>query len=293
MSNGVELVLDTRSALGEGAVWCAQRGVLYWVDIVGETVYVYDPKTGENRGIKVGQPVGTVVARASGGLMLALHQGFASLDLESEEVVMIADPESELTGNRFNDGKCDPAGRFWAGTMHSGETGAATGCLYSLDTDMSVECKETSIICSNGIVWSLDSTIMYYIDTPTMEVAAYDYDVRTGAIANRRAVVTIDKSEGSPDGMTIDSEGMLWVAHWDGSQVVRWNPDSGEKMESISVPAQRVTSCAFGGSGLDQLYITTARVGLDDDALEEQPLAGGLFVSEPGVTGIEAPMFMG
>lgn len=225
--------------------------------------------------------------------MVALHHGFASLDLETEELTIIHDPEAHLPGTRFNDGKCDPAGRFWAGTMSLGSDPPGAGSLYVMDTDLSVRRALEKVTISNGIVWSLDHSTMYYIDTPTREVSAFDYDIETGAISNRRAAVTIPEGYGSPDGMAIDVEGMLWVAVWGSSEVSRWDPTSGELLQTISVPATQVTACAFGGPDLDQLYITTARIRLDEQALADQPHAGGLFRARPGVRGVEAYEFAG
>lgn len=282
-----ELILDARAELGEGALWDARRQVLYWVDILKNALHVYDPLAQADRVIDVGQYVGTVVPRRAGGVMLALQHGFASLDLETEELDLIHDPEPHLPGNRFNDGKCDPAGRFWAGTMALDFT-PNVGSLYRLDPDFSVRVMLGDVTISNGIVWSPDHTTMYYIDTPTRQVDAFDYDVETGQIENRRAVVRVPEEMGIPDGMAIDSEGMLWVAQWEGYGVSRWDPATGRLLQSVDVPVGQVTSCAFGGENLDQLYITTARVELSADQLKAQPLAGGLFRADVGVTGLPA-----
>ncbi len=289
----VDLVLDAKATLGEGAIWDSTAHRLYWVDIDGCAVHIFIPADGKNESLDTGQPVGTVVPRQSGGLAVALQHGFATLDPETGVIAFITDPEAGLP-NRFNDGKCDPAGRFWAGTMPY-ENGAPAdgGTLWCLYPDGRAEKRVSGVRCSNGIAWSLDARTLYYIDTPTMQVRAYDYDNATGDIENPRVVVEVPAEQGYPDGMTIDSEGKLWVAHWDGWQVVRWDPETGEKISSISVPAQRVTSCAFGGADLDELYITTARTGLSDSDLESQPNAGGLFRTQPGVTGIEAFSFAG
>lgn len=293
MSGNVKLVLDAKATLGEGAIWHARKLRLYWVDIEGRKVHSYDPGMGKDRSIDVGQPVGTVVPRKSGGLMLALQHGFGQLNLRTREVRIVADPEKGLP-NRFNDGKCDPAGRFWAGTMPY-ETGAPPrgGALWCLFADRRVEKKVTGVGCSNGIAWSLDRRTMYYIDTATKQIWAYDYDNGSGAIGNKRVIVSVPISEGVPDGMTIDDEGMLWVAHWGGWQVIRWNPATGKKIGSVRLPVEKVTSCAFGGSDLGDLYVTSARTGLDAAALEKQPLAGGLFRVRPGAKGVEAFEFAG
>jgi sugar lactone lactonase YvrE len=292
MSQSAELVLDAKATLGEGAIWGADRRVLYWVDIIGCTVHIYDPASEEDRAIDVGQYVGTVVPRRAGGLMLALHHGFASLDLASEQVEIVADPEAHLPGNRFNDGKCDPAGRFWAGTLALEGT-PEVASLYRLDVDLNVHKMLGEVSCSNGIVWTQDNQTMYYIDTFLQRVDAFDYDLGTGAISGRRTAFEVPSEMGYPDGSTLDGEGMLWVALWQGAAVSRWNPATGELLQVVDVPAPNVTSCAFGGPNLDRLYITTARNGMGEDALKQYPLAGGLFCADVGVTGLPAVEFAG
>jgi sugar lactone lactonase YvrE len=292
MSQSAELVLDAKATLGEGALWDAKGQVLLWIDIMNSQVHVYDPATQQNRTIQLDQMAGTVVPRRSGGLMVAVHHGFASLDLETERLEILADPERDLPGNRFNDGKCDPAGRFWAGTLAL--DGAQGVCnLWRLDPDLSVHKMLGGVSVSNGIVWSLDHRTMYYIDTPTGQVDRFDYDLGTGDIDNRSVAVRIPAEMGYPDGMTIDSEGMLWVALWQGGKVSRWDPVQGRLLQTVDLPASNVTSCAFGGEHLDQLYITTARIALGDEQLEKQPLAGGLFRADVGVAGLPAFEFAG
>jgi sugar lactone lactonase YvrE len=292
MSHKIEIVLDAQAALGEGALWSPQRQVLYWVDIMGQCVHIHDPATNTHRVINIGQLVGTIVVRKSGGVMLALKNGFASLDLQSETLAMLVNPESHLPDNRFNDGKCDPAGRFWAGTMSCKDQPGA-GSLYRLDTDLSVHKMAENIGCSNGLVWSHDHRTLYYIDTATLSVEAFDYDNANGNICNRRTVITVAKELGYPDGMSIDADGMLWVAHWGGSSVRRWDPTSGKLLQTIALPASQVTSCAFGGKNLDQLYITTARIGLSAEALKQEPHAGALFCVNVGVKGVPSFEFGG
>jgi len=292
MSQSAELVLDVKAALGEGAIWDAELQVLYWVDILNNQVHVYDPVTDRDRVIDVGQYVGTIVPRRSGGVMLALHHGFASLDLETEQVEIVADPEHHMPGNRFNDGKCDPAGRFWAGTLALDGT-PDVASLYRLDVDLSVHKVLDRVTCSNGIVWTLDSKTMYYIDTNLRRVDAFDYNHETGAVSRRRTAFEVPPEMGYPDGSTLDSEGMLWVALWQGGAVSRWDPASGELLQIVEVPAPNVTSCAFSGPNLDRLYITTARNGLSEELLAEHPLAGGLFIAEVGATGLPAFGFAG
>ena len=292
MDTGVELLVDAHAQVGEGPLWDEERQVLYWVDILSSLLYIYDPATGENRALDVGRHVGTVVTRASGGLMLAVREGFASFDLETQELTLIADPEAHITGNRFNDGKCDPAGRFWAGTM-AYENPTNQGSLYRLDTDLSVHKIFGDVAISNGIIWSLDHTTMYYIDTLRKNVRAFDYADDTGDISNERVIINVPEEIGMPDGMAIDSEGMLWVAHYGGSCVSRWNPNTAQLLLKIDLPVTQVTACAFGGPNLDILFITSAAQELDAAELERQPLAGGLFSIKTPYQGVPSFRFGG
>lgn len=288
--NEVKLIIDAKASLGEGPIWDHEKKFLYWIDIINKEIRIFDPNSGSERIIKTEQSPGTVVKGTNERLVLAFENGFYFLDLETEKVSFIADPESDIPDNRFNDGKCDPAGRFWAGTV--GEEAGKAG-LYCLDTDLSVTKKIENVTISNGIVWNVDTKKMYYIDTPTNEVWGFDYDLKTGNISKKEVVVNIPKDEGHPDGMTIDSEGMLWVAHWSGWRVSKWDPTAGKKLDEIKVPVSQVTACAFGGYALDELYITTARIGLSDKDLKEQPDAGGLFCVKTDVKGIPAYKFKG
>ena len=282
----LELVVEKRARVGEGSIWDAAKQVLYWVDILSHQLYIYDPKSGENRTIETCQAVGTVVPRSSGGVMVALHNGFASVDLASEKITPFGDPERDIPANRFNDGKCDPAGRFWAGTM-AFDSDPERGALYCLDVDYTITRKVEPVTISNGIVWSADEKTMYYVDTMLDNVRAYDYDVETGAIRNERVVVE-NQGGGHFDGMSIDAEGMLWIALFQGAGVKRYDPNSGVLLRDIGLPMSQVTSCAFGGENLDELYITSAAINLDEAAMAQQPLAGSLVKIEPGVQGVSA-----
>ena len=206
-----QLVVESRTLVGEGAIWDNDNNVLLWLDILSHELYLYNPATGDNRTIPTCQAVGTVVPRASGGVIVALHNGFAHLDLESEKITPIGtDPERTIPANRFNDGKCDPVGRLWAGTMEFNGV-ADQGALYCLDTDHKVSKKLSPVTVSNGIVWTADQQTMYYIDTTPNTVRAHDYNVETGAISNERVVIN-NALDGYFDGMSIDAEGMLWIA---------------------------------------------------------------------------------
>ncbi|HYH55782.1 MAG TPA: SMP-30/gluconolactonase/LRE family protein, partial [Anseongella sp.] len=214
----VNLVLDAKATLGEGALWHPLEQQLYWVDIEGKLLHIYDPASGKDRELPTGEKVGTVVPVQGGGALVALQNGIHKIDTRSGELAFLAGPEKD-PGIRFNDGKCDPAGRLWVGTI-AGQNEAA---LYRVDNDGQVHLVLDSITCSNGIVWTADKKTMYYTDTPTSNIMAFDYDDNTGAISNPRVVIRVPPEMGFPDGMAIDEEDKLWVAQWGGGCVVRWD----------------------------------------------------------------------
>ncbi len=284
--------LDVRAGLGEGALWDARAQALLWVDITGKSVSRFDPASGENRVLKLDTTPGAVVPSAGGDLIVAARGGIARLDPSRGVLSGLIVPRGHDAGRtRFNDGKCDPRGRFVAGTTSlSGERGKCA--LYSLEGG-SVRKLLDGVSISNGIAWSIDGRKMYYIDTPTREVAVFDYDLDSGEIGGRRVAVEIPAEMGWPDGMTIDAEGMLWICLWEGSAVTRWNPATGALLARYDVPALHVTSCAFGGSDLGTLFITTARVDTPADVLSGHPLSGAIFSMRPGVHGVRAAEFAG
>jgi len=288
-----EVVSGHVSQLGEGPVWDAVTKSILWVDIQQCEIHHFSPERNEHKTFHTGSMISAVAVRESGGFIAALQNGFAVIDMERGTIQSIVDPEATIKANRFNDGKCDPAGRFWAGTMSvMGHPGA--GSLYALEPDLSVSLKIKGVSCSNGMAWSPDHRTFYYIDTPTGQVVAYDYNITDGSIFNKRVIITIPKKEGYPDGMTIDTEGMLWIAYWNGWKVARWNPYTGQLLQSISLPVSKVTSCTFGGNQLEDLYITSAKLGLSENELKEQPLAGSLFViKNTGFAGLAAFFFKG
>ena len=273
----IDVVVKHTCTLGEGPVWDAKRKVICWIDILMGEIHEYSPEQKTHRTIQVHQMIGSAAICTNGNFIAALQNGFGFIDRTSGEVRIFSDPEENLPKNRFNDGKCDPEGRFWAGTMSLSEEDP-TGSVYVAGKDLSIAKKIEGVTISNGMAWSRDEQIFYYIDTPTLEVVAYDYDKSTGHISNKRIVIRIPKQDGYPDGMTIDNEGMLWIGHWNGWQVARWDPVKGEKLYHIPLPVANVSSCTFGGEDLEDLYITTAKKGLTEDQLQKQPLAGSLFV---------------
>jgi sugar lactone lactonase YvrE len=288
----VEVVLEAHARVAEGPVWDDRTGTLVWVDIMSHQVHRYDPATGRDRAIDVGQPVGAAVLRQGGdGLVLALQEGFALLNERTGKVEIVAAVEKDLPTNRMNDGKCDPAGRFWAGTMpFDPAPGSKSGALYRLDKDFQVSKVESGVTLSNGIDWSSDGRQMYYIDSMTQGVDVFDFDVATGGLTNRQRLITIAPEEGLPDGMTVDAEGGLWVALHGSGSVHRYTPD-GLHDRVINVPPTMVTCCAFGGPDLTDLYITTMTYGMSEEARRAQPLAGALFKCRPGVRGRPAYRF--
>ncbi len=272
----IETITDQLCKLGEGPVWDATRNEIYWLDIINRKIHQYSMTDGNAKTYTVHAMVGCLAICKNGELLLALEDGFGFLDRSTGDIRMSHDPEQHLPTNRFNDGKCDVEGRLWAGTMAIDES-AGAGSLYMYHDNQSYK-KIEEVSISNGIAWNTDNTIMYYIDSPTLEVISFSFDKRTGAIADKKRIIQISRSDGFPDGMTIDKEGMLWIAHWDGWQITRWNPNTGEKLSHISLPVSRVTSCTFGGKDLKDLFITSARVGLTEEELQKQPLAGSLFL---------------
>ncbi|MEO0005842.1 MAG: hypothetical protein RJA20_38 [Bacteroidota bacterium] len=272
----MQTLTDHRCLLGEGPVWDARRSSLFWVDILRGEIHEYRPADGYSHTISFGEYVGAVAPYRDGRLMAALKSGIVLLDPDTGEREAVGHPEAHLPGNRYNDGKCDPAGRFWVGSMSLQEEPGA-GSLYMIDHDRSITRQLEGVTISNGLAWSNDHRTMYYIDTPTFEVAAFDYDIATGSISNRRVAIRIPETDGYPDGMTTDREGCLWIAHWDGWQVTRWDPHTGRKIHHIPMPAARVTSCAFGGDTGNDLYITSARTGLSEEELGRMRGAGGVW----------------
>ena len=293
MAKKAEPIVQQGARLGEGSLWHWRTQRLFWVDIMGQTVFLFDPKSGENRGVNVGRDVGTVVPRKSGGLMLGVKGGFASLDLETEAVEEIAMVETDLPNNRFNDGKCDPGGRFWAGSM-AYDFAKGAGSLYCMEPDLSVRKVLSDVSISNGLVWTADHATLYYIDSLAFQIAGFDYDAESGEIANRRVVVELPEDVGFLDGMSIDANGNLWVAIYGAGEVRCWNPSSGELLDTVTAPgAKLTTSCAFGGPDLNELYITSASDGLTEQDKDQQPLAGSLFRAELDVSGVAAFEFAG
>ncbi|MBS1991760.1 MAG: SMP-30/gluconolactonase/LRE family protein [Cyanobacteria bacterium SZAS LIN-3] len=280
-------ILRLRASLGEGPLWDVQKSVLHWLDINNNLVHTFNPASGNDTFIDVGEMPGCIVKRRSGGFVLGLPEKFVAL--HGDTITNLATVEQGL-GNRMNDGKCDPAGRFWCGSMHP-KYNQGVANLWMMDLDLRVEKKLSNVTISNGLAWSSDNKVMYYIDTKTNNVDAFDYDIASGAIANRRAVIK-NIWGGYFDGMTIDKDDNLYIAVWDGGCVLKINPATGALLSKINVPGVKNVTCpTFGGQKMNELFITSSAEGADEKA---EPNAGALFHLElPDTQGLPAFEFAG
>jgi sugar lactone lactonase YvrE len=279
-------LLHAQAQLGEGAIWNPLNQKLYWVDILGSAFHIYDPEAKTDRAFPTGDYVGTVVPLEDGDVLLALQTGIHRMNTETSELTLLSNPLPR-GAVRFNDGKCDPSGRFWVGTI-SMDGARGSSKLYRYDRDGSLHEMLSDVSISNGIVWTTDKKTMYYNDTPTLTVQVFDYDDATGAISNRRIAFRIPEGHGYPDGMSIDTEDKLWIAMWGVGSINRYDPQSGALLQQVKVPAPHTSSCAFGGKDLQTLYITTARAEMEAGDLARYPLSGDLFIAEVEVRGVPA-----
>lgn len=272
----VEALHQGQNMLGEGPLWLARRKQLWWVDILENKVFGYDFPSGEVKHFAFDRPVTLLVETDdSATLLVAMQGGIAFLDLDSGALKHILSLETDKPNNRTNDGGCDTKGRLWVGTMDKQfEIGA--GHLYLVDKGEFVP-KVLNTTIANGLVWSADGNTMYFIDSPLKTVRKFAYNPDNATLVPQGDVVRITEELGGPDGMAIDEEGMLWIAHYGGYLVGRWNPDTGELLEKIAVPAPNVTACVFGGDDMKTLFITTARQEMTPVELEQYPLSGSLF----------------
>lgn len=279
----IEPIGSYRATWGEGPIWW--QGKLLYVDIEQHKVIRFDPATGEEKEFPVGERVGTVVPRETGGYLIAGDNGFYFLS-EEGELTAISDPEPDKADNRFNDGKCSPDGHFFAGTISLVKK-EGDARLYKLDKNGELSEAFGPVTNSNGIVWSLDGSKLYYIDTPRREILSFDY--AAGKITNMQSVADTKHIDASPDGMTIDANGNLWVAFCHGACVACFDPNTGEEVQRVDIPCLETTACAFGGENLDELYITT---GVHKSEVEEH--AGRLFrVTGLGVKGVPSFAYQG
>nr|WP_107906743.1 SMP-30/gluconolactonase/LRE family protein [Streptomyces chartreusis] len=282
MSAGYEVAVRAEAELGEGPTWDARGGRLLWIDILGARIHTYDPVSGRRSVRTTPQHVGAVKPRAGGGLVLNLRDGVGLLDADDSFCWLHHEP---VPGRRANDAAVAPDGSLWAGTMRYDEAPGG-GSLSRFTGDGSVDLVLDDVAVSNGTGWSPDGSLMYYIDSPTRRIDVFDH--ADGRVGDRRPFVEIEDGAGFPDGLTVDADGCVWVALWDGSAVRRYTP-AGELDRVIELPVPRVTACAFAGPDLTDLYITTARVGLKSPL----PLSGSLLVVPGAGKGLTQPAFAG
>jgi sugar lactone lactonase YvrE len=280
----VEVAVRAEAELGEGPTWDAAAGRLLWLDILRSRVHTYDPLSGRRTVRTTEQHVGAVKPRAGGGLVLNLRDGVGLVDDDGGFRWLRHEP---VPGRRGNDAAVAPDGSLWAGTMRYDEA-TGGGTLSRITGDGAAEVVLDDVTVSNGTGWSPDGRLMYYIDTPTRRIDVFDHDVTTGRVSGRRPLATVEEGAGYPDGLTVDADGCVWVALWDGAAVRRYTP-SGALDRVVPLPVPRVTACAFGGAGLTDLYITTARVGLSP----APSLAGSLMVLPHAGKGVPQPSFAG
>ncbi|MDR1537092.1 MAG: SMP-30/gluconolactonase/LRE family protein [Clostridiales bacterium] len=272
-----QLIFDAKAELGESPLWDSENKILYWADITRGELHRFNPADGSDSAVKSGRFLSDIVL-SKNGLLLAKEDGL-HLCGDGGDSSFLGAPEGYA--GRFNDGKCDPKGRLYIGTCGCGEGNANLYRFFDGKWDVAL----SGISISNGIVWSADGKTMYYTDTATKEIWAFDYSLKDGSLSNKRVAVVFANGEGGPDGMSIDSDGMLWVAQWGAFRVGRWNPLTGKCLSYIEVDARNVSACAFGGDDLKTLYITTAREGMPEEDAVKYPHSGGLFKAETDVSG--------
>ncbi|XP_044522936.1 regucalcin-like [Gracilinanus agilis] len=294
----IEAIAPEASRCGESPVWEEKSNSLLFVDIPSKKICRWNSLTNQVQEIVVDSPATSVAIRRSGGYVATVGTRFCVVNWENQLVSDLVSVDQDKKNNRFNDGKVDPAGRYFAGTMAE-ETAPAVlerhqGSLYALFPNGTVKKYFDNVDISNGLDWSLDHKIFYYIDSLSYSVDAFDYDLQTGLIVNRRSIYKMEKEEQIPDGMCIDTEGKLWVACYNGGRVIRIDPETGKRLQTVKLPTDKTTSCCFGGKDYSELYVTSARDGMDPDKLSRQPEAGRTFkITGLGVKGIAPFAFAG
>jgi sugar lactone lactonase YvrE len=273
-------------------MWSVREQVLYWTDNLGGRIYRLEPESGTDQCFELGQNVMAIGLRAGGGLLLALAKELAFYEPGDELEPLLA-VEQDQPRNRFNDGKVDRHGRYWAGTMNDVDWDAPSGALYRLDADFELSRLEDEVVCANGLGWSPDNRTLYFCESFRYAVFAYDFDPGAGALSARRVFASVDQGSGGfPDGLTVDAEGGVWSVHNGVGRVVRYAPD-GEVTHEVELPLSQPTSCIFGGPDLDVLFITTSRQNLTPEQLDRYPLSGSVFAVRPGLSGLPEPLFAG
>lgn len=284
-----QCIWPAETILGEAPFWVIEEAALYWVDIDGKAVLRYHPASGAREVFPQNHEIGCIIPRKTGGFVAGIDTGLAFISPDLATVDVFATPERDTPRTRFNDGQCDRRGRFWVASADRTET-EPLGAIYRLNGDGEISRMISDVIVGNGLAWSPDNRTMYFADTGRGTIYALDYDIETGNACNQRVFKKVDKRHGYPDGLTVDAEGFLWSAHWNGWRVTRYDPD-GEIERVVEMPVPNVTSVTFGGSDMGSLFVTTARLELNDEQIAAAPLSGGLFSFEPGVKGLPEELF--
>lgn len=284
-------MVRAENVLGECSLWCEREQALWWVDSRGPALYRHDFSLSETRSLALPETIGSFAFRSRGGMVAALASGLYFLEPQSGALERIAAPEADRPQNRFNDGRCDRRGRFFAGTM-SDVRRDPVGSLYRLDPDLACTRMLSGIIVPNSLAWSPDNRVLYFADTYRSCILAYDYDIDAGTLSNERVFVDAAGQPGKPDGSCVDAEGGLWNAEYGGARVVRYTPE-GRIDRVMALPVSNPTCCCFGGPRLDTLFVTSARQRMSREQLSKEPLAGSVFAFYPGVTGLPEARFAG
>jgi sugar lactone lactonase YvrE len=285
-------ILDAKAMLGECPVWSAEEQALYWVDILAPALHRLNPATGAMRSWDMPESIGSFGLRERGGAVVALRTGLHLLDFGSGQLTFLTQPEPDRPGNRFNDGKVSPDGRFWAGTMDEASLSRPSAALYRLDPDGSCRRMIDGLIVSNGLAWTADGRTMFHSDSKGQVIWAWDYDPATGAIANRREIARPSEEIGRPDGAAADVEGYYWSAGISAGVLNRWAPD-GRLDRQIPLPCGAPTMPCFGGPDMKTIFVTSLRHHLSEDKIAAKPLSGGIFAVEVDVPGVPVAKFKG
>ena len=281
-------IQNSKCILGEAPLYNGNENAFYWSDIKDNKLYKYDLISQKVESFQFSKKITSFAFNENNKILATTNDGFEYLDLKTKKLKALIDPEKDLTQNRFNDGKCDANGRYFAGTMDDNEE-EIRGSLYCLDGGK-VEKKEKDLFISNGLAWNKDSTKFYLTDSPKRVIYVYDYDLKTTKMSNKKVFAKIDEKDGYPDGLCIDEEDCIWSAHWYGWKITRYRPD--DTIERIiDMPVPKVTSCNFGGKDLKTLFITTASIDLSDEELKKAPLSGYTFMLDTDIKGVKANLF--
>jgi xylono-1,5-lactonase len=288
-----QCVWPAKAQLGEGTLWSVRKQALYWVDILGMQLFKFDPITGNKTQWLFTEPISALAERVAGDeLMITLRSGFALFNPLTNQLTKLSNPEPDRLNNRFNDAKCDPQGRFWAGSMDI-DCKTPTGALYRFNADQTWSIHDDGYAVTNGPTWSLDGQTFYFTNSAKATVFAFDFDAVNGTLSNKRPWLKFEAADGVPDGMTTDADGRLWIAHWGGSCVTCRDPISAKQLARVNLPTRFITNCAFGGPDLQTLFISSARAGLTENELASEPLAGGLFSVRVASKGLAANQYAG